>query len=375
MGAYRRKGTIEAEQWERGQPIYGLTAPAATPDKITLSLGGQEIPIVPGDYIMKDSRGNLIPMGKRMFEQMYEPADVPAARPIQAAPSPINMRPTFHKRAHEDLPKSKPIVAGFRRLLVDGVEGDQFNPGLCVHNGTLFASVRTMRGQATHNYLGPLRDGGTLRARELRPPPAWDGTDLEDLRLVSWHGRLWATAVAVGGVLAEGRIVQVLCDLGPRGERIESVHPMLTPWTEKNWMPCVDGAGDLRLVYSVEPLVVLNLGGGPIPSFSTARAIPGGHLRGSSPLIPWGDGFLAVLHEQCHRAMEKPIYLHRFARFDAALTRVDLGRHFHFFAPDVEFVAGIVSRDGGLTMSFGVKDKEAWLADVEGEALVGLIPE
>jgi hypothetical protein len=418
---YRRKGSAEAEEWQPGREVFGLRASPETPDKIVFRAPtGQDVEIGPGDFVLKDRQGNLMPVGKKLFENLWEPVDLvggkgvrevsraslasfPAVEKIReqwsgALPKDLlsavahasrresHARPTCHKRARESwsLPRSRAVVADFRRLSfldIDAdADADQHNPSVTLHRGSTLANIRVLRRGRTENHLAPLDLVSCKlgQRRELATPAAWEGTSFEDLRLFSWKGELWALAAAVGGMLSDGKICQVLLRLGRDADRVESVKLLPTPWAEKNWMPCVDSAGRMRIVYSVEPLVVLDVDGGAFLDLPTERVVPGGHLRGGSQLLARGSGFLSVVHEQFLRAADKPVYLHRFAAFDAHLTRVRLGPHFHFFSPDVEFAAGIAdskNHPGGVVVSFGVSDRESWLADISEDALLPLHPE
>ena len=298
---------------------------------------------------------------------------------VGAGPKSLSAVPVYRKLANDYgyVPPTVALVGDYRRIAVEGVDGDQFNPGLCTSDdGSLLVNVRVVRGLRTYNYVGVLDPAGQIRqARELFAPPAWNGSNFEDLRLFRWGGRVWGVAAVLRGLLAEGRICQALCDLGADAERIEAVHIQPTPWSEKNWMPCVVSSPDgdrLRVIYSVDPSVTV-LDMETAVSLSARGITPGGVIRGGSPLIPWRDGFLTVVHEQFRRGAQKPAYLHRFVTFNRELTRARLGRRWHFLARDVEFCAGLVPHEGQYVLSFGVRDREAWVVYVTEDALGELL--
>ena len=93
-----------------------------------------------------------------------------------------------------------------------------------------------------------------------------------------------------------------------------------------------------------------------------------GLFRGGSQLIPFDDGWLALVHET-HLHDGQRHYRHRFVGFDASLRLRSVSRPFFFQTRGVEFAAGLAWRPDGrqLLVSYGVEDREAWLGAVDAE--------
>jgi tetratricopeptide (TPR) repeat protein len=250
------------------------------------------------------------------------------------------------------------------------------NPSICMHEGALWCVVRTVnysmdgrdyvvhdpnRIVRTANYLGRLRlDGEFVEPRymrdldrSLRIPSQVVG--YEDMRLVSVKDTLSASATA--------------CDRNDQGPRIVRLH--LTPSgdvkradvqpsnqrCEKNWMPLsIDG--ELAWIYSLDPTAILSKSG---PLRKCALALD--HLRGGAA-TRFGAGYLCVAHE----TIDEPdgrIYLHRFVRLDKKFNVTAVSPAWIFEGHGIEFCAGLAKVKKQLVLSYGVKDREAWIMKVD----------
>lgn len=261
------------------------------------------------------------------------------------------------------------------------------NPSVAVWNGELWCVVRLWEGWSggktaprTVNVLGRL--GPDWRPRPMKTP---EGEHYEDLRLFVRGDRLAACGTTTDNRPLHG--IAVL-DLSPAGDIVKG-HSVPSPRIEKNWMPVVDNfAADgpqfrpgvdrdqLRFIYSVDPqLQVLEYRGSAGTSVEELTACAG-YLRGSSQLAPYEDGWIAVVHERWHvlGGEDRRYYLHRFVRFDRALTTVKIGETFYFRDPGIEFCAGLAHWQGKWVLSFGYKDKEAMLAHVTDATMKTMVP-
>jgi hypothetical protein len=180
---------------------------------------------------------------------------------------------------------------------------------------------------------------------------------LEDGRLIRYHGRLYGLFSAhfhTGGAWPVIRNTMTLLDL-KSGE----YRTFPTGRREKNWMPFIEN-GRLFAVTSTRPLVVVDLADG-----SLVKEGPGltEFWSGGSQLIPYQGGYLGVVHR--HKTDESlplgfnRVYEHAFIFMDHSL---ELSPPFRFFGERVEFCAGLTSGVDSLCLSFGVMDKEGYLA-------------
>ncbi len=265
------------------------------------------------------------------------------------------------------------------------------NPSVTVHNRDVVVNLRTvnyvMDGQGrylinsstggeannsnpivTRNYLFPYvgAEPREVLAPEDFPRPAQfpPVIGLEDTRLFSWENELWSIS-NVRELNPEGYCEQVVA-------KLDYNHPNQYRWGdwkvirppvrahEKNWMPAPGG----RFVYKLDQMI--DMGGKMTLRLDLPWDV--GDIRGGSQLVPWdGTGYLAIVHEARHFADGTRYYQHRFVWFTAQNLRpVYISRPFYLNEKAIEFVAGacIHPRTGKLLISYGVRDKEAWIAEV-----------
>ncbi len=260
-----------------------------------------------------------------------------------------------------------------------------------------------------HDYLSS--ENWLIRYdRELRPlsksklrdeavvercPQARNG--LEDGRLFTWSGQLWAL---FSGLERHGNaFFNTMVLTRVEGDRLTD--PVVIPSPrrqnrEKNWMPWVlDGV--LYFIYSTQPMEVYRFDGTRLqPAHHGARAFKGmkGLMSGSSQVIPWGEHYLAVTHQRnraplATRLIQKyvthdPDYQRKKVRFSHYLLLLDRhfnvkghSRAFSFETEGIEFCAGMAYREGRLLISYGVMDEKARLLELDPawvDGMVGLRP-
>jgi hypothetical protein len=235
------------------------------------------------------------------------------------------------------------------------------NPSIAVWNGELWCCVRLWEGwdggkkaPRTVNVIGRL--GSEWRPRPMRTP---EGEHYEDLRLFVLGEHLAACGTTTDNRPLHG--IAVL-DLSRTGDIIQG-HSIPSKVVEKNWSPCVDD-GRLRFVYSFDPKVqVLDYGRGEVTPSADEMESGKSYLRGSSQLVPYEGGWLAIVHERhfLPKTQER-FYLHRFVTLTHQLTSAKVGRSFYFRDLGIEFCAGLAFHSGRWIASFGYRDKEAMLA-------------
>lgn len=270
------------------------------------------------------------------------------------------------------VPETKPLetVVSYQLDVPDGV-----NPSVVVHDGRLLVNVRT----PTANVLGELIARKVLFQTKVEGPYQPSLREFNPVRLYSLAGSLggvacWADYSTTGTLHAQAALLKLTgtVEAGWVGEK-----PAVLPSTryEKNWMPCVDG-DKLRIVYSVDPLAVLDA-----PYTVTDTTPMGGTLRGSSQLVPYNDGWLAIVH-QTHLLKDAaggnlPVYLHRFVTFDKGLTAATVGRPWHFQKKGIECVGGLAFWKDRFIISYGLDDthptRAAWIAGVSPETVTEML--
>lgn len=191
----------------------------------------------------------------------------------------------------------------------------------------------------------------------------------EDLRVFHYRGDWWAIANQAN---VDHRHTHQMQFLRLQGARIVECIPLTSATNEhleKNWMPAVDPeTGVLRLVYSCSPTVVLRYDHATQtvePDAVHAAPLIAGGLRGGSQAIPFDGGYLCLTHDFARRDGEyRRIYFHRWVWFTADWRIGAVSLPFFLQRPGVEFVCGLASAGKHLLISYGVWDREAWLAQV-----------
>lgn len=254
--------------------------------------------------------------------------------------------------------------------------GHAHNTSVAVYDGRLLAIVRvSTRDHGTINLLGVIAtDGDTSRlayarvcqdvaTHERHPTPYKHG--YEDCRLFKWKQKLFAVASTYEGMASGGAARIALLELSYSGDVLSDsmgdvLNVRVQPGNriEKNWMPVVDTDEQLRFIYSVD--AGLSLCCDTVPP-----NIPVPVLRGGSQLIPFGDAYIAIVHEV--HGNEVRVYEHRFVLFDKDLRVLRQSIPFYFKQPGVEFCAGLAAWQDGFVASFGFEDCEPWLAHITQE--------
>lgn len=231
-------------------------------------------------------------------------------------------------------------------------------------------------GPNTCNYFGFL--DRSLRQFEFRfvddveirktRPPAQHG--LEDARLFWWENDWWfiCTALHHGARVRGTMALSRLRDW--RAGHFEFLHSPHGREIEKNWAPRVDGK-TLSVVYAHHP----------VESYELAPARRRLHIDGFPALAGWSggsqvirhrDAWVSVVHQR-RKDRNRVYYVHRVVKYDDNLAPVHVGREFHFRGNQVEFCAGLVEHEGDYVLSFGVKDREAWLVRLTDSQFASLL--
>jgi hypothetical protein len=134
---------------------------------------------------------------------------------------------------------------------------------------------------------------------------------------------------------------------------------------EKNWAPFYH-QGQLCVIYQWNPLIVLELhDDGTLPVRKWFDASP--HLkgiRGGSPGIPFGDGFLFVVHRRFALA-DKLRFTHQLIELDADLRPRRISVDFSFLSTGlIEYCAGLARVDDHFLLTFGLNDSLPFVARI-----------
>lgn len=282
------------------------------------------------------------------------------------------------------------LLPSFRAHRIEFVAPDGFratNPGVAAVGGKLAVNLCCVDGYPRAPSPSARSGGATVTVRnflvdldndfriereteiawaEDLPWPAPDRDfGFEDTRLFAWRGGLWALSTACH-LNDDGRYRMVIWRVAAdEGGTVRMADWRILPSyqnNEKNWIPQVDGE-TLRFVHSLDPLRLLDAGGGE--SFVGPSPFVASGFSGGSPLVPFDGGWLCLIHRYILLGGERR-YMHRFLWFDRQVRPGRASWWFTLQGRHVEFVAGLAWRPqrDELIVSFGVDDSEAWLATV-----------
>ena len=158
---------------------------------------------------------------------------------------------------------------------------------------------------------------------------------LEDMRLFNVGHILFASAT-VRQLRQDGLPEQVCVEIASNGylENMKRLtHEPLA--CEKNWMPIVDHSH--RWMYRADEITD---GHGSNLKFDCKWDI--GALGGGTQVIPFHQGYLAIVHE-ARQIPGRPTryYLHRFVSWDADFNIVKISKPFGFHEKTIEYAMGL----------------------------------
>ena len=218
----------------------------------------------------------------------------------------------------------------------------------------------------SQNYLAQLTSDLSvykywfIEDRHIRADPrALDG--LEDLRLFEYQGETWVMASALNYTPTPKNII-VLCVLkdGVLRNPIFIDSPKNAP-VEKNWMPLVKG-NDLYFVYKTAPYELYKLTRNKLTKIDTPNTTENWpeELSGSSCVMPYEDGYLAVVHRKTIDHKKRlHFYRHHLIKFDANMQPSRFGQRFSFEDERIEFCSGLAFDGEHVLFSYGLMDQKA----------------
>ena len=215
-----------------------------------------------------------------------------------------------------------------------------------------------------------LLDDSAIRVSD----PKFPVHGIEDLRIFRRADR-WFASGTVREHRFDGLCQIMLAEIiGIDSERPALVNGTLLPTMspnkhEKNWMP-IEGE-EHAWVWGVDPTVVLRLDQAT-QSLVPSRSAKGNlQLRGSSQVIQFSNGWIAVVHEVVPATTNRfrRVYQHRFVRWNSDFTNCKVSEPFHLANDEngLEFCAGLAlsALPNHLVMSYGVGDRSAEVVEFQ----------
>lgn len=223
----------------------------------------------------------------------------------------------------------------------------------------------------------------------LNQPPIWEFVGEEDCRVVRWDGNLYLIGVRRDTTPnGQGRMEYSKIELNKdewtakEVQRVRMPAPIeeATSYCEKNWMPIIDQPYHF-VKWAMPTEVVWSNPNQPETKQTLVKKTPavGIDQRGGSHVVRWGDYYLTVTHEvklwRNYLNQKDSIYRHRLLVWDKEFNFVGLSKPFSFLDTPIEFCVGAAIRDDNLLLSFGVQDNCAFVLEVPGAVVNGLITE
>lgn len=289
------------------------------------------------------------------------------------------------------------VGVSFQRIDVEPAHEDWslFNPTILAHDGGLLAIVRSSNYRIVDGrYQMPAADNGVIKTtnllarynadltlRDCRPisgpdyePSGFPVDGLEDCRLRHTETGIGVSATVRNVSPFDGRCRIATADLDLDAAAFSNLRVLSGVSGhehEKNWQPLVGRPGWIYSfwyeghVVTVEPDA--DLPGGFLMRQRAASPQIANQFRGGGQVVRFLDGYLAIIHEVAAHG-DRRAYEHRFVFLDAALAVRRISPPFAFReVREIEFAAGLAVLDGRVIVSFGVRDAEAWFAEIAAD--------
>lgn len=214
--------------------------------------------------------------------------------------------------------------------------------------------------------------------------PLWEFVGLEDVRLVSWEGKLYGIGVRRDvDTIGTGRMELSEFSLGE--EKVIEVSryriPGPSPDNEYCMKNCTPVEGKpFHLLKWTNPTCLMKFDpyGGETQTFETCESIPGmKDMRGGSQVIEYGGGYLSVVHEtelySSEQGRKDATYRHRLVFWDRKFKLQKFSKIFSYLDMKIEFCAGLAKYGDDLLMTFGVQDNAAYILRVPAKIIDDLL--
>lgn len=129
---------------------------------------------------------------------------------------------------------------------------------------------------------------------------------------------------------------------------------------EKNWLPLVID-GELCCIYQFNPLIIYTIDRQTgVMTEKINRKFETFNLssfRGSTPPIPYKDGWLLIIHQVHYDSPRK--YFHRFVWFNHDFTSMSFSKAFYFVSPNIEYTVSMIIQNDQLIIPFSYRDNSS----------------
>lgn len=237
----------------------------------------------------------------------------------------------------------------------------------------------------TQNYLARLDNNYAIQqvawvdTSALDKPPLWTFSGHEDVRVITWGGKLYLTGVRRDTTdNGEGRMELSEIAIDKREWKVREVTRIRIPapgenntYCEKNWVPILGKQFQYLKWSSPTEIVEVSIDANSASCKTVSLkegVVPPRDQRGSTHVIPWRDKYIALMHEvdltRNYLNQKNAIYRHRMCIWDKEFKLIGISQEFSFLESRVEFACGAVKYGENLLVSFGMEDNCAFLLEI-----------
>lgn len=197
---------------------------------------------------------------------------------------------------------------------------------------------------------------------------------LEDVRLFWVGDRLMGVGAGIdksGG--GRTKVCQVVFSLS--GSSIDEfyVAPNVYGGVEKNWVPLPSRDGKISFIPSFIPIGFIDF---DFRGFSLrCDKSHDFSVRGGTPLIAWGDGYLGIVHTPPMKHDGVVYYMHKLVLLDSNFMVREFSRPFFFQRRGIEFACGLIEFGEDLIVSYGVSDRSSSFVKIPKSIIRGMLGE
>ena len=202
---------------------------------------------------------------------------------------------------------------------------------------------------------------------------------LEDIRLFMWKGELWGIATTCRFSKSPNMAIFPIDTSGEGDIKLDRVyHVNFAPSEcEKNWMPFESDTDELTIIYSHDPMTLIDIQkpaddyqGVLVPKRILQLEIGSKILdfRGSGPPVKYKDVYLAIIHEVSFQNGRRA-YIHRFVWYDLKKRPIRFSQPLNLFHIGIEYIAGFYwdNTYNKFVIGYSVWDRESHLSDLSEE--------
>jgi hypothetical protein len=260
------------------------------------------------------------------------------------------------------------------------------NPGICENKGEIVINVRLVNSGGDWLHLNaafgsppvsaehPVR---TMNIRTTWPEQKWQEWDckhelpkfggwvlgLEDLRIFSFHDKVWFLATA----REFSPTLQCEMILGNNSHAVRLISPVSETRNEKNWLPFIY-EDRMLIVYDYNPFTILEITN---PESGKYTIVSQHHydldlssFRGSAPPALFQESYYWIIHEVGGESNDRRVYTHRIIKMNKSDFRIT-----HISLPftmqgtnNIEYVSGLMILGDEAYISWGDNDQRAMLS-------------